>query len=126
MHDNPGYPDLRERVRHITKAAVNPVRLRSYKISVISSPCSPMARLTWRCKISPPIKQAAVWEILHHIQVHHFEEVRLVRLVRDRMVEEARRQGKTAEEANVVAQVALYHEFLQMPYPAPHNGRWHS
>lgn len=111
---------------NITKAAVNPVRLRSYKISVISSPCSPMARLTWRCKISPPIKQAAVWEILHHIQVHHFEEVRLVRLVRDRMVEEARRQGKTAEEANVVAQVALYHEFLQMPYPAPHNGRWHS
>lgn len=74
---------------NITKAAVNPVRLRSYKISVISSPCSPMARLTWRCKISPPIKQAAVWEILHHIQVHHFEEVRLVRLVRDRMVEEA-------------------------------------
>jgi hypothetical protein len=126
MHDNPGYPDLRERVRHITKAAVNPVRLRRYKISVISSPCSPMARLIWRCKISPPIKQAAVWEILHHIQVHHFEEVRLVRLLRDRMVEEARRQGKTAEEANVVAQVALCHEFLQMPYPAPHNGRWHS
>ena len=26
----------------------------------------------------------------------------------------------------MVAKVALYHEFLQMPYPAAHNGRRHS
>jgi hypothetical protein len=29
----------------------------------------------------------------------------------------------TAEEANLVAKVALYREFLQMPNPTPHNGQ---
>jgi hypothetical protein len=46
--------------------------------------------------------------------------------VRDRVVENARRQGMTAEEANVVAKVILYREFLQMPYPTPSNGQQHA
>lgn len=126
MHDNPGYPDLRERVRQHYESCGEPCPFEElqnlcYFIAVLAHGTPNLAVQNF-----PPTKQAAVWEILHHIQVHHFEAVRLVRLVRDRMVEEARRQGKTAEEANVVAQVALYHGFLQMPYPAPHNGRWHS
>jgi hypothetical protein len=64
-----------------------------------------------------------VWEILHHVQVQHFEEIRLVRLVRNRVVENARRQGMTAEAANVVAKVVLYREFLQTPYPTPRHGQ---
>ena len=71
----------------------------------------------------PLIKQATVWEILQHVRVHHFEEIRLVRRVRDRIVENARCEGRTAAEANVVPKEALYREFLQMPYPTPHNGR---
>src|ERR1700752_3495206 len=106
----------------IMRDAVYPARLRRCKISVISSPSWPMARPTWRQNF-PPIKQGAVWEILHHMQVSHFEDIRLVRLVRDRMVENARRQGMTAEEANVFAKVVLYREFMQMPYPTPSNGQ---
>jgi hypothetical protein len=67
-----------------------------------------------------------VWEILHYVQVHHFEAIRLVRLVRDRLLAQALRQGMTAEDANVAAKIALYGEFLQMPYPTPHNGQHHT
>jgi len=67
-----------------------------------------------------------VWEILHHLQLYHYDEIRLVRQVRDRVVENARSQGMTTEEANVVAKVVLYREFLQMPYPTPHNGQRHA
>jgi acyl-CoA reductase-like NAD-dependent aldehyde dehydrogenase len=42
------------------------------------------------------------------------------------LVEKARQRGMDAEEANVVAKVTLYHEFLQMPYPTPHNGQRHA
>ena len=126
MYDDVGYTDIRKRVQQHYERCGEPCPFEElqnlcYFIAVLAHGTPNLAVQNF-----PPIKQAAVWEILHHIQVHHFEEGRLVRLVRDRMVEEARRQGKTAEEANVVAQVALYHEFLQMPYPAPHNGRWHS
>jgi hypothetical protein len=37
-----------------------------------------------------------------------------------------RRQGMTAEEASVGAKVVLSREFLQMPYPTPQNGQWHT
>ena len=47
------------------------------------------------------------------------EEIRLVRRVRDRLVENAQRQGMTADKAHVVAKVVLYREFLQRPYPTP-------
>jgi hypothetical protein len=126
MHDNVGYMDIRKRVRQHYESCGEPCPFEElqnlcYFIAVLAHGTPDLAVRNFS-----PIKQAAVWEILHHIQVHHVEEVRLVRLVRDRMVEAARRQGMTAGEANVVAKVALYHEFLQMPYPAPHNGRRHS
>ena len=42
-----------------------------------------------------------------------------MRRVRDRLVENAQRQGMTADKAHVVAKVVLYREFLQRPYPTP-------
>jgi hypothetical protein len=48
-----------------------------------------------------------VWEILHDMQVYYFEDIRLVRWVRNRMVENARRVEMAAEEANVFAKVVL-------------------
>jgi hypothetical protein len=123
MPDDIGYEDIRERVRQQYERYGEPCPFEElqnicYFIAVLAHGTPDLAVQNF-----PPIKQGAVWEILQHVQVHHFEEIRLVRRVRDRVVENARCQGMTAEEANVAAKVALYHEFLQMPYPTPHNGR---
>ena len=66
-----------------------------------------------------------MWETLHYVQVYHFEDIRLVRLGRDRVVGNARLQGMTAEEVKVFAKVVLYREFLQMLYPTSPNGQRH-
>ena len=125
MPDEVDYVEIRERVRQLYErwgdACPNEeLRDLCYFIAVLAHGTPELAVQNF-----PPIKQATVWEILQHVRVHHFEEIRLVRLERDRMVEDARRQGRTAEEANVVAKEALYREFLQMPYPTPHNGQGH-
>ena len=126
MPDDVGYVDIRERVRHHYErfgesCPFEELQNICYFIAVLAHGTPDLAVQNF-----PPIKQGAVWEILHHVQVHHFEEIRLVRLVRDRVVANARRQRMTAEEATVVAKVALYREFLQMPYPTPPNGQRHT
>ena len=126
MPDDIGYGDIRERVRQQYEPYGEPCRFEElqnicYFISVLAHGTPDLAVQNF-----PPIKQGAVWEILHHVQVHHYEDVRLVRVVRDRLVESARRQGMTAEEASVVAKVVLYRVFLQMPYPSPQNGQRHT
>jgi hypothetical protein len=126
MPDHVGYEEIRDRVRHHYERWGEPCPSEElqnicYFIAVLAHGTPDRAVQNF-----PPIKQGAVWEILHYVQVHHFEEIRLVRLERDRLVENARRQGMAAEEANVVAKVVLYREFLQMPYPTPHNGQRHS
>ena len=126
MPDNVGYEEIRERVRHHYERwgePCQPEELQNicYFIAVLAHGTPNLAVHNF-----PPVKQGAVWEILHHVQVHHFEDIRLVRLVRNRMVENAQRQGMTAAEANVVAKAVLYREFLQMPYPTPPNGQRHT
>jgi hypothetical protein len=124
--DGIGYVEIRERVRQRYESCGAPCRVEElqnlcYFIAILAHGTASLAVQNF-----PPIKQGAVWEILHFIQLHHFEDIRLVRLIRDRLVERARQQGMGAEEANVVAKVTLYREFLQMPYPAPHNGQRHT
>jgi hypothetical protein len=126
MPDHVGYEEIRERVRQHYERWGEPCPSEElqnicYFIAVLAHGTPDRAVQNF-----PPTKQGAVWEILHHVQVHHFEEIRLVRLVRDRVVENARCQGMTAEEANVIAKVILYREFLQMSYPTPSNGQQHS
>ena len=123
MADEVSYEEVRERVRHYYERWGDPCPFEDlqnicYFIAVLAHGTPALAVQNF-----PAIKQGAVWDILHHVQVHHFEEIRLVRRVRDRLVENARRQGMTAEEANVVAKMVLYREFLQMPYPTPPNGQ---
>jgi hypothetical protein len=125
MPDNVGYVEIRERVRQLYErwgdlCPIAELQNICYFIAVLAHGTPDLAVQNF-----PLIKQATVWEILQHVRVHHFEEIRLVRQVRDRMVENARRQGRTAEEANVIAKGALYREFPQMPYPTPHNGQGH-
>jgi hypothetical protein len=126
MPDDVGYEEIRERVRQYYERWGEPCPFEElqnicYFIAVLAHGTPNLAVQNF-----PLIKQGAVWEILHHLQVHHFEEIRLVRLVRDHVVENARRLGMTEEEANVFAKVVLYREFLQMPYPTPSNGQQHS
>ena len=126
MVDEVGYEEIRERVRQQYErwgdvCPVEELQNLCYVIAVLAHGTPDLAVQNF-----PLIKQGTVWEILQHVRVHHFDEVRLVRLIRDRMVENARRHGRTAEEANVVAKEALYREFLQMPYPTPHNGKGHT
>jgi len=125
MVDEVGYEEIRERVRQQYErwgdvCPVEELQNLCYFIAVLAHGTPDLAVQNF-----PLIKQGTVWEILQHVRVHHFDEVRLVRLMRDRMVENARRQGRTAEEANVVAKEVLYREFLQMPYPTLHNGQGH-
>jgi hypothetical protein len=119
MPDDIGYEEIRERVRQPYERWGDPCPFEElqnicYFLAVLAHGTPDLAVQNF-----PPIKQGAVWEILQHVRVHHSEEIRLVRLVRDRLVESALRQGMTAEEASVVAKVVLYCEFLQMPYPTP-------
>ena len=126
MLDDLGYADIRERVLQHYERCGAPCSFEElqnicYFIAILAHGTPDLAVRNF-----PPIKQGAVWEILHYVQVYHFEDIRLVRLVRDRVVENARREGMTAEEANVFAKVVLYREFLQMPYPTPPNGQRHT
>jgi hypothetical protein len=103
-----GYVEIRERVRQQYERWGDPCPVEGlqnicYFIAVLAHGTPGLAVQNFS-----PIKRATVWEILHYMREHHFEEIRLVRLVRDRMVDNARRQGMTAEEANMVAKVALY------------------
>jgi hypothetical protein len=126
MPDDVRYSDIRERVRQHYERQGIPCSFEElqnicYFLVVLAHGTPDLAVQNF-----PPTKQGAVWDILHQLQLYHYESSRLVRLVRDRMVENARRQGMSAEEANVVAKVALYREFLQMPYPTPANGQLHA
>jgi hypothetical protein len=126
MPEDVGYVEIRERVRHHYErwgdsCPIEELQNICYFIAVLAHGTPDLAVHNF-----PPIKQGAVWEILHYIQLYHYEDIRLVRLVRDRVVANARSQGMTAEEANVAAKVTLYREFLQMPYPTPHNGQRHT
>ena len=126
MPDDVGYEGIRERVRQHYERWGDPCPFEElqnicYFIAVLAHGTPDLAVQNF-----PAIKQAAVWEILHHVHVHHFDEIRLVRRERDRIVENARREGMTGEEANVLAKAALYRQFLQMPYPTPPNGQRHS
>jgi hypothetical protein len=126
MPDDVGYAEIRERVRQHYERWGDPCRFEElqnicYFIAVLAHGTPDLAVQNF-----PPIKQGAVWEILHHVHAHHFEETRLVRRERDRTVENARRQGMTGEEANVFVKAVLYRQFLQMPYPTPPNGQRHS
>ena len=126
MPDDIGYKDIRERVRQQYERYGQPCPFEElqnicYFIAVLAHGMPDLAVQNF-----PSIKQAAVWEILQHIQVHHYEDIRLVRLVRDRLVASARRQEMTAEEASMAAKVVLYREFLQMPYPTSQNGQRHT
>jgi hypothetical protein len=126
MPDEVSYGDIRERVREHYERCGD-----SYSFEELQNICyfiAVLAHGTPELAVHnfPPIKQGAVWEILHYIQLYHYGDIRLVRLVRDRVVANARSQGMTAEEANVAAKVTLYREFLQMPYPTLHNGQRHT
>jgi hypothetical protein len=126
MSDEVSYGDIRERVREHYERYGD-----SYSFEELQNICyfiAVLAHGTPELAVHnfPPIKQRAVWEILHYIQLYHYEDIRLVRLVRERVVASARSQGMTSEEANVAAKVTLYREFLQMPYPTPHNGQRHT
>lgn len=126
MLDDFGYTVIRVRIlkhyeRHSAPCSFEELQNICYFIAILAHGTPDLAVRNF-----PPIKQAAVWEILHYVQVYHFEDIRCVRLVRDRVAEIARRDGMTAEEANVFAKMVLYREFLQMPYPTPPNGRRHT
>jgi hypothetical protein len=126
MPDDVGYKEIRERVRRHYERWGDPCRFEElqnicYFIAVLAHGTPDLAVQNF-----PPTKQAAVWDILHRVHVHHPKEIRLVRRVRDRVVENGLRQGMTTEEANVRATVVLYREFLQMPYPTPPNGQRHT
>ena len=126
MSDAVGYVEIREHIRQQYERWGDPCSFEQlqnicYFIAVLAHGTPDLAVQNF-----PPIKQGTVWEILQHVRVHHFEDIRLVRLVRDRVVENARREGMTAEEANVAAKVTFYREFLQMPYPTPPNGQRHA
>src|SRR5262245_22228024 len=102
MPDDVGYVEIRERIRQQYErwgdsCPVKELQNICYFIAVLAHGTPDRAVQNF-----PPTKQGAVWEILHHVRVYHFEEIRLVRRVRDRVVENARRQGMTAEEANVL------------------------
>ncbi len=123
MLDDLGYADIRERIlkhyeRNGAPCSLEELQNICYFIAILAHGTPDLAVRNF-----PLIKQAAVWEILHYVQVYHFEDIRRVRLVRDRVAENARCDGMTAEEANVFAKVVLYREFLQMPYPTPPNGQ---
>jgi hypothetical protein len=107
MPDEVGYVEIRERVRQYYEHWGDPCAFEElqnlcYFVAVLAHGTPDLAVQNFS-----PVKQATVWEILYYMRVHHSEEIRLVRLVRDRMVENAKRQGMTAEEASVVAKVAL-------------------
>src|SRR4029450_4177970 len=84
MHDNVEYMDIRKRIRQHYESCGEPcpageLQNLCYFLATLAHGTPDLA-----VRNVSPIKQAAVWEILHYIQVHHVEEVRLVRLVRDR------------------------------------------
>ena len=96
MLDDLGYADIRERVLQHYERSGAPCSFEElqnicYFIAILAHGTPDLAVQNF-----PPIKQGAVWEILHHVQVYHFEDIRLVRLVRDRVAENARREGMTA------------------------------
>jgi hypothetical protein len=91
MPDDVGYLEIRERVRQHyerwgDRGAFEELQNICYFIAVLAHGTPDLAVQNFS-----PIKQGTVWEILHYMRVHHFEEIRLVRLVRDRLVENARR-----------------------------------
>src|SRR5262245_6394898 len=125
MPDDIGYEDIREGIRQQYERYGEPCPFDElqnicYFIAILAHGTPDLAVQNF-----PPIKQGAVWEILQHIRVHHYEDIRLVRSLRDRVVKNARWHGMTTEEANLVAKVTLYREFLQMPYPTLPNGQRH-